>query len=100
MERSATLCDRRHDGKQPRAIRLQSPIERDGPLIAKQEMTMSKFEQPKADQIAVQLDDEALNTVVGGAATDWESFLAQNSVGGWYMKDVFAKPQIGRYSPR
>jgi hypothetical protein len=41
-----------------------------------------------------------LNTVVGGAATDWESFLAQNSVGGWYMKDVFAKPQIGRYSPR
>jgi hypothetical protein len=71
-----------------------------GPLIAKQEMTMAKLEQPKADQIAIQLDDEALNTVVGGAATDWESFLAQNSVGGWYMKDVFAKPQIGRYSPR
>jgi len=71
-----------------------------GPFIAKQEMTMSKFEQPKADQIAVQLDDEALSTVVGGAATDWDSFLAQHSVGGWTMKDVFAKPQIGRYSPR
>ena len=62
---------------------------------------MAKFEQSNADQtIAIQLDDEALSTVVGGAATDWDSFLAQHSVGGWYMKDVFAKPQIGRYSPR
>jgi hypothetical protein len=61
---------------------------------------MAKFEQSNADQFAVQLDEEALSIVVGGAAVDFESYLAQHSVGGWTMRDVFAKPQIGRYSPR
>ena len=61
---------------------------------------MAKFEQPNADQSTVQLDDEALSTVVGGSAITFESYLAQHSVGGWIMRDVFAKPQIGRYSPR
>ena len=61
---------------------------------------MAKFEQSNDDQFKIQLDDEALSTVVGGAATSWDSFLAQHSVGGWVMRDVFARPQIGRYSPR
>lgn len=60
---------------------------------------MAKFEQSNTDQFAIELDDEALGAVVGGAA-DFESYLAQHSVGGWIMRDVFAKPQIGRYSPR
>ena len=76
------------------------PIERDGPSNLKQEMTMAKFEQSNADQFAIQLDDEALSAVVGGAAISFESYLAQQSVGGWTMRDVFARPQIGRYSPR
>ena len=37
---------------------------------------MAEFEQSNAEQIAIQLDDEALSTVVGGAATDWDSLLA------------------------
>jgi hypothetical protein len=60
---------------------------------------MAKFEQSNTDQFAIELDDEALSTVVGGAA-DFDSYLAQHSVGGWFMRDVFAKPQIGRYTPR
>ena len=58
---------------------------------------MAKFEQSNADQFAIQLDDEALSAVVGGAAISFESYLAQQSVGGWTMRDVFARPQIGRF---
>ena len=61
---------------------------------------MAKFEQSNTDQFAIQLDDKALSAVVGGAAISFETYLAQQSVGGWTMKDVFAKYQIGRYSPR
>jgi len=61
---------------------------------------MTKFKTSECnDQSVVQLDDAALDGVVGGADTAFQNYLAAHSVGGWYMRDVFAKPVLGRYTP-
>jgi hypothetical protein len=60
---------------------------------------MTKFKSSdRNEQPVIQLDDAALNAVIGGADTAYQAYLAAHSVGGWYMKDVFAKPVLGRYS--
>ncbi|MBR0685347.1 hypothetical protein JQ594_05430 [Bradyrhizobium manausense] len=62
---------------------------------------MTKFETSGNERRAVLLDDAALEKVVGGSANnDFQSFLAAHSVGGWTMRDVFAKPVLGRYTPQ
>ncbi|MCP3381294.1 MULTISPECIES: hypothetical protein [unclassified Bradyrhizobium] len=62
---------------------------------------MSEFKTSANEQSAVLLDDAVLENVVGGSAdSDFQSFLDAHSVGGWTMRDVFAKPVLGRYTPR
>jgi len=60
---------------------------------------MTKFKPSYNDQSVIQLDDVALDAVVGGAV-DYLSpqlALAAQPVGGWTFKDVFAKPTLGRF---
>ena len=64
---------------------------------------MTKSRTSDRDQSVVELDDAALSTVVGGAAEGTFSpqlALAAYPVGGWTMRDVFARPQLGKYTPR
>jgi hypothetical protein len=64
-------------------------------------MAMTRFEMSENEQSAIQLDDAALEIVVGGSASnDFQSFLDAHSVGGWTMRDVFARPVLGRYTPQ
>jgi hypothetical protein len=60
---------------------------------------MTKFKtSDHNEQTVIELDDAALDAVVGGADRGFEAYLAAHSVRGWYMKDVFARPVLGRYS--
>ena len=53
-----------------------------------------------ADQIRV-LDDAELTAVSGGAFELPENLrLAATPVGGWDMKDIFARPVLGTYHSR
>lgn len=62
---------------------------------------MTKFETSENERSARLLDDAALEKVVGGSAgSGFQSFLDAQSVGGWTMRDVFARPVLGRYTPR
>lgn len=62
---------------------------------------MTKFETSENEQSAVLLDDAALEKVVGGSANNgFQGFLDAQSVGGWTMRDVFARPVLGRFTPQ
>jgi hypothetical protein len=67
----------------------------------KRETTMVKFDRSyRKDQTASLLDDAALDAVVGGAMQNYLSpqfALAAHPVGGWTMKDIWAKPTLGTY---
>jgi hypothetical protein len=62
---------------------------------------MTKFKTSDlADQIRV-LDGAELAAVSGGAFELPENLrLAATPVGGWDMKDIFAKPVLGTYQTR
>lgn len=62
---------------------------------------MTKFETSRNEQSTRLLDDAALEKVVGGSANNgFQSFLDAHSVGGWTMRDVFARPVLGRFTPQ
>ncbi|MBR0787821.1 hypothetical protein JQ631_02000 [Bradyrhizobium manausense] len=62
---------------------------------------MTKFKTSEDERSAVLLDDAALEKVVGGSADNgFQSYLDAHSVGGWTMRDVFARPVLGRYTPQ
>lgn len=62
---------------------------------------MTRFETSGNEQSTRLLDDAALEKVVGGSANNgFQSFLDAHSVGGWTMRDVFARPVLGRFTPQ
>lgn len=62
---------------------------------------MTRFETSENEHAAIPLDDAALEIVVGGSAESlFQSILDSHAVGGWTMRDVFARPVLGRYTPR
>ncbi|MBR0970611.1 MULTISPECIES: hypothetical protein [Bradyrhizobium] len=61
---------------------------------------MTKSETSKNEHSAILLDDAALETVVGGSTESMlQSILDSRAVGGWTMRDVFARPVLGQYIP-
>jgi hypothetical protein len=61
---------------------------------------MTKSKTTDLSQIRV-LDDAELTVVSGGAFELPENLrLAATPVGGWTMKDIFAKPVLGTYQSR
>ena len=62
---------------------------------------MTKFKNSdRNDQSVLLIDDAQLDAVVGGARQDYLSpqlALAAHPVGGWTMKDIWAKPTLGTY---
>ena len=62
---------------------------------------MTRFETPENERSAIPLDDAALEIVVGGSAESlFQSILDAKAVGGWTMRDVFAQPVLGRFTPK
>lgn len=61
---------------------------------------MTEFETSKNEHSATLLDDAALDIVVGGSDSFFQTYIDQHAVGGWTMRDVFAKPVLGQYIPR
>jgi len=62
---------------------------------------MTKFKSTDHDLTIAQLEDAALETVLGGANIEQylspQLRLAYHPVGGWTMQDVFAVPTLGTY---
>jgi hypothetical protein len=51
------------------------------------------------DQSLDLIDDTQLEAVVGGTqADDFAKFRASYEVGGWFMKDIWTKPTLGRFT--
>ena len=45
------------------------------------------------------IDDAKLETVAGGTqADDFAKFRASYEVGGWFMKDIWTRPTLGRFT--
>ncbi len=64
---------------------------------------MTSFDTTSFDLATGTLDDADLDAVTGGSLEGILSpqlALAYHPVGGWTMPDVFAKPVLGRYTPR
>jgi len=61
---------------------------------------MTGFETSEHEHTAILLDDAALDIVVGGSDSFFQTYIDQHAVGGWTMRDVFAKPVLGRYTPQ
>ena len=57
---------------------------------------MTKFEISDCNDQSALIDDAQLDTVAGGMSFD--EYRAQFEVGHWFMKDVFARPTLGRIS--
>ena len=67
-------------------------------LQTQQETAMTEFKNSD-DQFAV-IEDAQLDIVVGGAPNiplSPQLALAAHPVGGWTMKDIWAKPTLGTY---
>jgi hypothetical protein len=61
---------------------------------------MPKFtNSDRNDQTVDLVNDTQLNAVVGGTqADDFAKFRASYEVGGWFMKDIWTRPTLGRFT--
>jgi hypothetical protein len=57
---------------------------------------MTKLKDSDHNDQSALIDDAKLDTVTGGMSFD--QYRAQFEVGHWFMKDVFARPTLGRIS--
>jgi hypothetical protein len=61
-------------------------------------MTKSRNSE-RTDQSLDLIGDAQLDAAVGGTqADDFAKFRASYEVGGWFMKDIWTKPTLGRFT--
>jgi hypothetical protein len=59
---------------------------------------MTSLKNSDRDNQSVDLiDDAQLDATVGGAGDFFSNYIASHAVGGWVMKDIWAKPTLGTY---